>query len=332
MKNNPIKLRVIFMGTSAFAERILSALIHGKYNITSVYTQPDKKVGRKQTLQKSPTRITAEKNGLLVFTPNRLDASVVSEIKKQKPDIIIVAAYGKILPETVLDLPKFGAINVHASLLPKYRGASPIQNAILNGETETGSTIMLMDKGIDTGDILSQRPVQIEKDEISFELSKKLAEVSAELLRETIPLWIEKKITPQKQDDSKASLCRMISREDGRIDWNDTARHIHNRFRAFQPWPGIFSVWKRHGKILRVKLNKISLPASLCEALQAGLPDKKNEVAKIAGEIIKIGEKIGVATSHGFVILEAVQLEGKPETKIEAFLNGYPDFIGSVLK
>lgn len=308
------------MGTPEFAERILSALIHEKYNITSVYTQPDKKVGRKQISEKSPVRIAAEKNNIAVFTPGRLDASVVSEIKKQKPDIIIVTAYGRILPKAILELPIFGALNVHASLLPKYRGASPIQNAILNGETETGSTIMLMDEGIDTGNILSQCPVQIEKDETSFELSKKLAKISADLLLETLPLWIEKKITPQKQDDSRASLCRMIRREDGRIDWNDTARHTYNRFRAFQPWPGIFTLWERHGKILRVKLNKISLP------------DKKNEAAKITGEVVRIGEKIGVETSEGVVILEAVQLEGKPETKIEAFLNGYPDFIGSVLK
>lgn len=320
MTSDPSKLKMIFMGTSEFAEGILSALIREKYKITSVYTQPDKRVGRKQISEKSPVRIAAEKNNIAVFTPSRLDASVVSEIKKQKPDIIIVAAYGRILPKAILELPIFGALNVHASLLPKYRGASPIQNAILNGETETGSTIMLMDEGVDMGDILSQRPVQIEKDETSLELSKKLAKISTDLLLETLPLWLEKKITQQKQDDSRATLCRMIRREDGRIDWNDTACHIYNRFRAFYPWPGIFTLWERHGKILRVKLNKISLL------------DKKNEAAKITGEVVMTGEKIGVATAEGFAILETVQLEGKPETKIEAFLNGYPDFIGSVLK
>lgn len=310
------------MGTPEFAEGILSTLIREKYKITSVYTQPDKRVGRKQISEKSPVRIAAEKNNIAVFTPSRLDASVVSEIKKQKPDIIIVAAYGRILPKAILELPIFGALNVHASLLPKYRGASPIQNAILNGETETGATIMLMDEGIDTGDILSQRPVRIEKDETSLELLKKLAEVSAELLLETLPLWLEKKITPQKQDNSKASLCRMINREDGRIDWNDTARHIYNRFRAFQPWPGIFTLWGRHEKAIRIKFNKISVLNKI---------DKETKNAG-RGEVVRIGEKIGVATAESFVILKTVQLEGKPETKIEAFLNGYPDFIGSVLK
>lgn len=308
------------MGTSAFAERILSAFINENYNIISVYTQPDKKAGRKQALHKSPVRISAEKNSILVFTPSRLDASAVSEISKQKPDIIIVAAYGKILPQAVLDSPVFGAINVHASLLPKYRGASPIQNAILEGETETGTTIMLMDKGIDTGDILAQRSVQIEENETSLELSEKLAGVSAELLLKTLPLWLAKKIIPQKQDDSKATLCRLMSRQDGKVNWNDTAENIYNRFRAFYPWPGIFSIWERRGKPLRIKLIKI------------GLKKESEKIQPGPGEVLRLGEKIGVATSHGFVILETVQLEGKPETKIEAFLNGYPDFIGSLLE
>ncbi len=217
-------------------------------------------------------------------------------------------------------MPKFDAINIHASLLPKYRGASPIQNAILNGETETGATIMLMGEGIDTGDILSRRIVKIDKNETSLELSKKLAGISADLLLKTLPLWIAKKITPQKQNDSGASLCRMIKREDGKIDWNNSAENIYNRFRAFHPWPGIFSAWDRRGKRLRIKLNKINYLKNNLEAEYC------------PGEVIKIGEKIGVATSVGFVILETVRLEGKPETKMGAFINGYPDFIGSTLK
>jgi len=320
MANDPSKLKIIFMGTPEFAEKIMSALVREKYNIISVYTQPDKKVGRKQLLKKSPVKITAEKNSIPVFTPTRLDPEAVSKMTALKPDLIIVAAYGKILPKAVLDLPEFGAINVHASLLPKYRGASPIQNAILNGETKTGATIMLMDAGIDTGDILSQRAIRIEKNETSLELSEKLAGVSADLLLETLPLWLEKKIAPQKQDDSGASLCRMIKREDGKIDWKDSAENIYNRFRAFYPWPGVFSAWERDGKTLRLKLNKINI---------SGENQKKTNGP---GTVLEIGEKIAIATYRGFVILEAVQLEGKPETKIENFINGYTDFIGSVLK
>jgi len=320
MLSDPSKLKTIFMGTPEFAERILSALLEKNYNIVSVYTQPDKKVGRKHILEKSPVKITAEKNNIPVFTPSRLDHEALTEMEKQKPDLILVAAYGKILPKAVLDFPEFGAINVHASLLPKYRGASPIQNAILAGETETGATIMLMDAGIDTGDILSQRAIQIDKNETSSELSEKLAGVSADLLLETLLPWLTEKIVPQKQDASGASLCRMIKREDGKIDWNDSAKNIYNRWRAFYPWPGVFSIWERDRKTLRLKLNKIDLL------------NKKEEAAKIPGEVTRIGEKIVVATSRGFVILETVQLEGKPEAKIENFINGYPDFVGSVLK
>lgn len=320
MINNPSKLRVIFMGTSEFAEIILSALLREKYNIIAVYTQPDKKTGRKQISEKSPVKITAEKNNIPVFTPIRFDIAVLTEVKKQKPDLILVAAYGKILPEAVLDLPEFGAINVHASLLPKYRGASPIQNAILAGEAETGATIMLMNEGIDTGDILSQRAIKINKNETSPEVSKKLALSSANLLLKTLPLWLVKKITPQKQNNFMASSCRMISREDGKVNWDDTAENIYNQFRAFHPWPGIFSIWERDEKILRIKLNKINTSG------------ESQEITIEPGTILKIEKRIAVATSRGFVILKTVQLEGKPETKIENFINGYPDFIGSILK
>ena len=320
MTNDPSKLKMIFMGTPEFAEKILSALISEKYNLVAAYTQPNKKVGRKQILEKSPVKITAEKNNIPVFTPSRLDHEALAEIEKQKPDLILVAAYGKILPKAVLDLPEFGAINVHASLLPKYRGASPIQNAILAGETETGATIMLMDAGIDTGDILSQHAIEIEKNETGLELSEKLAGISATLLLETLSLWLAKKITPQKQAGFGATFCKMINRADGKIDWNDSAKNIYNRWRAFFPWPGVFSVWKRNGKVLRLKLNKINISS------------ESQGRATEPGTILKIEEKIAVATSHSFVILETVQLEGKPETKIESFINGYPDFIGSVLK
>lgn len=308
------------MGTPEFAETILSVLLREKFNIVAAYTQPDKKTGRKQIMEKSPVKITAEKNNIPVFTPASLNSSALTEMTELKPDFIIVAAYGKILPKTVLDLPVFGAINVHASLLPKYRGASPIQNALLNGETETGSTIMLMDAGIDTGGILSQRAVQIRKNETSLELSKKLALDSAELFVKTLSLWLAKKITPQKQDDSKATFCRTIKREDGKISWHDTAENIHNQWRAFYPWPGIFSTWEHNGKLLRLKLNKINFL------------EENNEKTALPGTVFRIGEKIGVAALKGFAILEVIQLEGKPETTIRNFLNGYPEFIGSILK
>lgn len=320
MNSQPIKLRIIFMGTSAFAEHILNSLIGEKYNLISVYTQPDKKVGREQTLQPSPVKVLAQKNSLPVFTPEKLDAAVTLEIKNQKPDIIIVVAYGKILPQEILEIPGFGALNVHASLLPKYRGPSPVQNAILNGETETGTTIMLMNAGIDTGDIISQQHIKIGKDETTRDLLEKLKSLSAELLLETIPRWATRKIIPQTQNEAQATLCQLIERQDGRILWTDEAEAIYNRYRAFFPWPGIFTFWNRGDTPLRLKLNKISfLPAN---------PEIQHHI----GEVFQIGEKLGVATTSGVVILEEVQLEGKSNMAIADFLNGYPDFVGALLK
>ena len=310
-----IKLRTVFMGTSDFAEHILAALIGAQYDIISVYTQPDKKVGRDQELKKSPVKLAAESSSIPVFEPRTFDEETIRALKEQKPDIIIVAAYGRILPQAVLDLPGFGAINTHASLLPKYRGPSPIQNAILNGEKETGTTIMLMDAGIDTGNILSQRSVGILADETAFELTQKLASVSAELLLETVPLWIERKLEPKKQDDSKATLCQLIERSDGRIIWADDAEPIYNRYRAFYPWPGIYAFWENDEVLKRIKLNKINCLKN------------NSEVKHHVGEVFQLGEKFGVQTAMGTIILEEVQLEGKNITNIIDFINGYPNFI-----
>ncbi len=308
------------MGTSEFAAEILESLITTGYNIVSVYTQPDKKAGREQEVKKSAVKILADKNKLPVFQPSKFNESVIEELRVQKPDLIILAAYGKIIPASVLSLPGFGALNVHASLLPKYRGPSPIQNALLNGEKETGVTLMLMDEKIDTGDILGQKKTAIDKNETAQELAKKLAKISSALLLKTIPLWIERKITPQKQNDSQATLCQLIEKEDGKIIWAEDAETIYNLFRAFTPWPGIFAYWEGESGPRRIKLNKIGFLKNN--------PETKHHI----GEIFQIGEKIGVQCNLGVVILEEVQLEGKTNMKIEEFMNGYQNFIGSILK
>jgi methionyl-tRNA formyltransferase len=248
------------------------------------------------------------------------DEKAIAELKNMKPDLIIVAAYGKILPEAVLSIPGFGAINAHGSILPKFRGPSPVQNAILEGEKETGATIMLMDQGIDTGDVLSQKKIGISPDETFLELMEKIAQLSAELLLETIPRWIERKIEPQKQDDKEATLCQLIERSDGKIFWTDDAEAIYNRYRAFLPWPGVFAFWQQNDHCLRLKLNKISVLKNNPEA------------SHHIGEVFQIGDKIGVQTTKGVVILEEIQLEGKNNLRIEEFINGNPKFIGSVLK
>lgn len=319
-KQDPIKLRTIFMGTSSFSESILNSLLSAQYNIISVYTQPDKKVGRKQEMQKSAVKILAEKNKLPVYEPSRLSTEAIEELREQKPDIIIVAAYGKILPKEILELPAFGAINVHTSLLPKYRGPSPIQNAILNGEKKTGVTIMLMDEGIDTGDILAQKEAAILEDDTTADVSNKLSAIASELLLENIPLLVKREITPNPQDGSLATLCQLIERSDGKIMWTDEASSIYNRYRAFSPWPGIYTFWENGDVLKRIKLNRISLLKKNCE--------EKHHI----GEVFQIDESYAVQTTLGAIILHEIQLEGKDSTGIKEFLNGYPDFVGSILK
>ena len=320
MQKKSIKLRVVFMGTSSFADTILTALIAEKYNLISVYTQADKKVGREQRLQKTAVKITAENSKIPVFSPARFGEEEVRELKDQKPDLLIVVAYGKILPKSVLDLPGFGAINIHASLLPHYRGPSPIQNALLNSEKETGITIMLMDSGIDTGEILSQEKIEINPAETNVELSQKLARLSIPLLLKTVTLWIERKITPKEQDNKLASLCQLIERNDGKIIWINDAQSIFSQYRAFYGWPGIFTYWQKGDTNIRLKINKLSLGSTTSLSEHA------------LGEVFQSGEKTVVQTGAGTVILEEVQLEGKNNLKIKDFINGNPTFIGSILK
>ncbi|MFZ2834926.1 MAG: methionyl-tRNA formyltransferase [Candidatus Moraniibacteriota bacterium] len=320
MDEKSIKLRVIFMGTSDFADKILKSIIAEKYNVISVYTQPDKKVGREQTLEKTAVKITAETKKIPVFSPTRFGDTEIAQLEEQKPDILIVAAYGKILPKKVLEMAGFGAINIHASLLPEYRGPSPIQNAILDGEKETGVTIMLMDTGIDTGKILSQKKITIGPDEKSAELSTRLAELSIKLLLETIPLWIRRKIEPIEQDESKATLCQLIERSDGKVMWTNAAQDIYNQYRAFFTWPGIFTYWQKDSSLSRIKLNKINFK------------DKSPSETHHIGEVFILEEKVVVQTGKGIILLEELQKEGKTNIKINDFVNGNPEFIGSILK
>lgn len=265
--------------------------------------------------------MVAENNKLAVFEPKKFDAEIIAELKWQKPDLIIVAAYGKILPQEVLDIPGFGALCVHPSLLPKFRGPSPIQNALLENEKETGSTIIFMNAGIDSGDILAQRKTIIEENEIYPGLLSKLAELSSDLMLETLPLWVEQKINPQKQIDDQATYCQLIERSDGQIVWANDAISIHNQYRAFFLWPGIFTFWEKDGLNLRLKLSKISL-----DPLSSADDNRK------FGQVFKLEDRVAVQTSMGAIILEEIQLEGKNNLRIAEFVTGYPEFIGSILK
>lgn len=308
------------MGTSDLSEAILSSLIKDEYNIVGVFTKPDTRTGRKQELTSPLVKKLAEENKIEVFQPEKFNTDAVADLKKLKPDLVIVAAYGKIIPEAALEIPGFGCINVHVSLLPKYRGPSPVQNALLNGEQETGVTIMMMDKGVDTGDILVQEVLEIEKNDTSEILLKKLSILGSDLLLKTIPLIIEGKIEKKPQDSSLATLCQLIEREDGKIFWTNSAQAIFNRYRALFPWPGIFTYWKVDDQIIRLKLIKIEL-------------QKINPLEKhVEGEVFEIGSDIGVQTSDGIIIIKEIQKEGKKATDIKTFINGYPNFLGSVLQ
>ncbi|MEI7891332.1 MAG: methionyl-tRNA formyltransferase [bacterium] len=320
MNSKKIKLRVVFMGTSDLSEKILQALIDNEYNVVGVFTKPDTKVGRKQEITEPLVKQLAEKNKIEVFQPLRFNNETVDVLKKIKPDLVVVAAYGKIIPKAALEIPGFGCINVHVSLLPKYRGPSPIQNALLLGEKETGVTIMLMDQGVDTGDILAQETVKIEPTATTFDLMDNLSSIGAQLLLKTIPLWIERKIEPKAQDHAHATLCQLIERSDGKIFWINTAEDIYNRYRALTPWPGIFTYWKNKDEIIRLKL--ISISAQKTNPLQKHQP----------GEVFEVGDDIGVQTEEGIIIIKEIQREGKKTLPIKEFINGYTNFIGSILQ
>jgi len=314
------KIRILFMGTPEFAAVILSGLVEKKYHIVGIITRKDKPVGRKQEVAESAVKKKALKYHLPIEQPEKLDREAIEKIKSLKPDLIIVAAYGRILPKEILAIPGFGCINVHASLLPKWRGASPIQNALLCGATETGVTLMLMDEGMDTGNIVAQKKIAIAPKDTAESLGIRLAEESRDFLLETLPLWIERAITPLPQDNAQATLCQLIEREDGHILWTDEAETIYNRFRALHPWPGIFTFWKKDNELLRLKLLFVSFQK------------QSPQVAHPVGQVFEVGEKVGVQTGEGVIFLEAVQLEGKTDMPIAEFLLGNKEIIGSFLQ
>ena len=250
-------MKIVFMGTPEFAVPSLNALLISKKDVAAVVTQPDKPSGRGKKLTPPPVKVRALKAGLTVLQPERIkDETFANTLREINPDVIVVAAYGKILPKNIIRLPRYGCINVHASLLPRYRGAAPINWAIINGEKETGITIMQMDEGLDTGSILLQKGIEITKEDTAGALSNKLSKIGAELLIEGLNAIEKGEIKPIPQDNSMASYAPMLKKEDGQIDWTKGAEDIYNMVRGMDPWPGAFTyykgelwkVWKvRHG-------------------------------------------------------------------------------------
>jgi len=318
---------IVFFGTPGFAETILKSLIENDLKPVAVVTQPDKPASRGQKIVESPVKLLAKKHNIKIFQPEKLDEKFVSELKTQNSKLFIVAAYGKILPKAVLDIPKYSTLNVHASLLPKYRGASPIQAAILNGEKETGVTIMRMDERMDEGPILSAVSCQVSDVITADDLSKKLAVLGADLLIKTIPDYTSGKIKPTQQDNSKATYTKIIKKEDGHINWNKNCEEIERETRAFHPWPSAFAFWQKQQKTtdkkqLTKKILKV-LPPVTCHL---------SPVTHPPGTVILTEKKeLAITASDGYVIPAKLQLEGKKPMNSKEFLNGYPKIIGSVL-
>jgi methionyl-tRNA formyltransferase len=311
-----MKVRTVFMGTPQFAVTILESLLQGSYPVLAAYTQPDKPAGRGRPVVFSPVKKLALERQIPVIQPETFKSSeVVEKLASFQPELIIVAAFGSILPPEVLSLPKFGCLNVHPSLLPRHRGPSPVANTILCGDELTGVTIMLMDAGMDTGPILAQEKVGISFMNTTGSLSSKLADVGAKLLLETLPKWLGGELSPQAQDESQATYSKLITSKDAEIDWHLSAVELWRRGRAYNPWPSCYT-WCQ-GK--RLKIHK---------AIPCG------DVAKgEMGEVVALAEPpgVGVVTRQGILGLCQVQLEGRREMSANDFVRGKRDFIGCVL-
>ncbi len=386
-------MRIIFMGTPEFAVPSLEALREAGYEIVAVYAQPDKPVGRGQRQIPSAVKRVAESYGLPMLQPPTLKRPEEKErIAELRPDVIVVAAFGEILPLDILQIPLHGCLNVHPSLLPRHRGASPIASAILSGDKVTGVSIMLMDKGMDTGPVLTQermpmsftvipasagiqvgmgvdsrrslprtpirggndipvrgrelrqgqRPphlpsqslVSISMGDTTASLTEQLSHLGAKLLVETLPPWVEGKIIPQAQDNREATYSRIITKQDGEMDWHLSAIELERRVRAFQPWPGCYTRWQ--GKLLKVIAAVpfgISQSGKPGQVVNINLPCPKRDITPLSPPLLKgdLGGFAGVQTCEGILGLLEIQLEGKKPLKIEDFCRGQKEFIGSLL-
>ncbi|OGW49298.1 MAG: methionyl-tRNA formyltransferase [Nitrospirae bacterium RBG_19FT_COMBO_42_15] len=307
-------MKIVFMGTPEFAVPSLNALLSSKKEITAVVTQPDKPSGRGKKLTPPPVKAAALNSGVAVLQPERIkDEEFVNTLREINPDVIVVAAYGKILPKDIIRLPRYGCINVHASFLPRYRGAAPINWAIINGEKETGITIMQMDEGLDTGSILLQKGIEITKEDTAGTLSNKLSKIGAELLIEGLNAIEKGEIKLIPQDNSKASYAPMLKKEDGQIDWTKGAEDIYNMVRGMDPWPGAFTYYK--GELWKVW--KV----------------RHGDTGKgLAGEILAADkDRIDVASKDNVISIIEIQPANKKRMTVSVFLRGHKVEAGVIL-
>ncbi|MCR4716298.1 MAG: methionyl-tRNA formyltransferase [Lachnospiraceae bacterium] len=314
-------MRLVFMGTPDFASYQLECLINAGHEIMAVVTQADKAKGRSKALLPPPVKEVALREGIKVYQPERLrDSEVVEELKKLAPEAIIVAAYGQILPKEVLDIPKYGCINIHASLLPKYRGAAPIQQAVIDGLTVTGVTTMYMGEGLDTGDIIDQTTVKIAEDETGGSLFDKLSKAGGKLIITTLDKILNGTSVRTPQNEADSSYARMLKKEDGFIDFTKSAVSIERLIRGLNPWPSAYTLLE--GKNLKIWCAKVIEASELPNGTKAGC----------AGMVVYVDKKsFIVETGQDFLEIKELQLAGKKRMATDAFLRGYRLELGTEL-
>jgi methionyl-tRNA formyltransferase len=308
------KTKLIFIGTAEFGLPAFEALTKDEnFEIVLVITQPDKPVGRKQIVTSSPIKISAEKKNITILQPEHI-IDIKEKISLLKPDLIVVAAYAQLIPEEILNLPKYGCLNLHASLLPKYRGSAIIQAAILNGDEQTGLTIIKMDKGLDTGPIVAQTIIKIDDNDTAETLYNKLSAMGADFMVETVKKYIAGKITPKIQNSSQTSYVKEITKSDGLIDWKKPAVNLEKFIRAMNSWPMAWT-WQdgKQVKIIAVQNQPIEINSYK------------------PGKTFKYNNGLAVQCGRDALIIKTLQLEGKNALESEEFLRGHKDFVGSVL-
>ena len=308
-------MRIVFFGSPVEASGALTALIDDGHTVTAAYTQPDRKAGRGRMLRPTPVRTTAEASGIPVFTPRSLrnNPDELNRLRELNADVFVVVAYGRILPPELLEVPPMGVVNVHPSLLPKYRGPSPVVTAILDGQSETGVSVMLLDEGMDTGPVLAQSPpVKLDGTEKGAELQARLFKEGASMLPAVLNGLEDGSVQPQPQNDSLGTVSRLLDRSDGEIDWADPFEKIDRMIRAYSPWPGTFTSWG--DKTLKI------VDAELSDTPSTGV-----------GVVFVDGGNAFVGCGSGSILLKRIQLQGRQAVAAADFLNGQPEFDGATL-
>lgn len=310
-----VEPRVMFMGTPEFALPALERLVE-QVSVVGVVTQPDRPAGRGRRLVMPPVKEMALAEGIPVIQPARLrNVEAIEHIRSWAPDVAVVAAYGQIIPLSILEVPPYGVLNVHASLLPRWRGASPIQGALLSGDPVTGVTIMKLDEGVDTGPILAKRETPIDPEETAGELESRLARLGADLLMDVLPAYLAGRLQPQPQPEEGVTVTRLIRKSQARIDWSRSAEALHNHIRAFSPEPGAFTFWD--GTRVKILRSRVVFPNKAPE----GDP----------GTVFLWEDLPAVITGSGCLALIQLQMAGKRPMDGDAFVRGRRDFVGAVL-